>query len=391
MRSEFRLGQGGGEPFNGVVREPPVLRQIDKTYVLHGTRRLSYFAGSDYLRLSWHADVRRAAVRGIREYGTGACASRMTTGNLPVYGELEAALEGFFGVGSATLTSAGYTAPLVVAQALAADHGVVLLDDKAHACLRDAAALTGLRVEGFRHGEPADLEARLQALKAGVRALVLVDGLNPLDGRVSPLEAYASMLGERGTLVVDDAHGAGVLGVNGRGSVEWAGMAWRRVVVTLTLSKAFGSYGGVVLGDRRVRARILERSRLFTGNTPPAPSTAAAALGSLAVMAREGGALRDRLRANVERIPEALRRSGAACAAGPGPMFLVAPRTAARAERLRRSLLDAGIYPPLIEYPNGPAPRYFRFAISSAHTAAQVRDLAEVLETFSGKDERSGA
>jgi len=372
---------------NEPVPEPPVLRQVDATHVVHGNRRLIHFSGSDYLRMSWHPEVRRAGVRGIRDYGTGACASRMTTGNLPIYGELERALEVFFGVQSATLTSAGYTAPLVVAQALAEDHRAVLLDSKAHGCLRDAAILTGLPVMEFRHGEPADLEQRLRSLKGGVGAMVLCDGLGAVDGRVGPLADYAAVVGDRGTLVVDDAHGVGVLGAKGRGSVEWAGLSMRRVVVTLTLSKAFGTYGGVVLGDRGLRRRILERSRLFQGNTPPAPSSAAAALGSVGVMARDGATLRERLGRNMATIPERLRGWNSGGIVGPGPMFAVAPTTRGAAERLRRKLLEAGIFPPLIRYPNGPAAQYFRLAVSSAHTAAQVRDLSSVLEEFWQKEE----
>ena len=383
---QFRLGHGGGGPLNEPVREPPVLRQVDPTHVMHGGRRLIHFTGSDYLRMSWHPEVRDAAAEGLLEYRTGACASRMTTGNLPIYGELEAELERFFGVRSATLTSAGYTAPLVVAQALAADHGVVLLDSRAHGCLRDAAALTGLPVSMFQHGEASDLAARVKSWKGDAPALVLCDGLGAVDGRVGPLADYSAAVGDRGTLIVDDAHGVGVLGERGRGSVEWAGLPMNRVVVTLTLSKAFGCYGGVVLGDRALRRRILERSRLFTGNTPPAPSSAAAARGALAVMVRDGGNLRERLRANVAAIPGQLRGWNSGGLAGPGPIFSVAPRTSAAAERLRRRLLAAGIFPPLIRYPNGPAAQFFRFAVSTAHTPAQLQALADVLETFSKKE-----
>ncbi|MGE3308845.1 MAG: aminotransferase class I/II-fold pyridoxal phosphate-dependent enzyme [Limisphaerales bacterium] len=364
--------------------EPPVFRLIDETHVLHAGRAYTHFSGSDYFRLSWHPEVRRAAERGIREYGTGICASRMTTGNARIYGELERALARFFGVESATLTSAGYTAPIVVAQALADDHGRVLLDSKAHGCLRDAAVLTGLPVVDFRHGDAKDLERRVRARRGNSRDpdLVLCNGLDAVDGRVGPIAEYAAVLGgERGTLVVDDAHGAGVLGRRGRGAVEWSGLAFDRVVVTLTLSKAFGSYGGVVLGDRGLRRRILERSRLFTGNTPPAPSSVAASLGALGVIAREGAALREKLRNNLDAIPDWIRGggSGVGPGPGPGPMFSVAG-TDAEAERLRRLLLKKGIHPPLIRYPNGPASRYFRFALSTAHSATQIGELVEVLQ-----------
>ncbi len=376
-----------GGPLNGCVREPPVWRQVDETHVLQGERALVAFTGSDYLRMSWHPEVRRAAVRGVEKWGTGACASRMTTGNVPVYAELERALAGLFGVRCATLTSAGYTAPLVVAQALAEDHDLVLLDSRAHGCLRDAALLTGLPVVVFEHGEPGDLESRVRGLAGRKRALVLCDGLGAVDGMVSPVAAYVQVLGERGTLVVDDAHGAGVLGAKGRGTVEWSGVPLGRVVVTFTLSKAFGCYGGVVLGDRRVRERILERSRMFTGNTPPAPPSAEAALEAVRVLARDGASLRARLRDRVGRIPESVRAWGRARGAGPGPIFAVAPSSDVVARRMSRRLVAAGIHSPLIRYPNGPARQFFRFAISSAHSEQQVGVLAAVLGEFLGEEQ----
>ena len=384
--TNFDLGPSGAGTLNGPVREPPVLSYVDETRVRVGDRTLVSFTGSDYLRLSWHPAVRRAAVRAVREFGTGACASRMTTGNLPVYGELEDALTGFFGVESATLTSAGYTAPLVVGQALASEHDRVLLDSRAHGCLRDAAALTGLKVTTFEYGQPDDLARQLDSSARGGRALVFCDGLGAVDGRVPPLRQYREVLGKRGTLVVDDAHGVGVLGAEGRGSVEWSGLSFRGLVVTMTLSKAFGTYGGVVLGDRRLRNRILERSRLFTGNTPLAPPSASAALEALRVMQRQGTELRERLRRRLASIPEGLRGASPTAPSGPGPMFAVAPRTAAGAARLGKDLLDAGIYPPQIRYPNGPAARFFRFAVSSAHTEAQVAGLVSVLDAFARRE-----
>jgi len=370
---------------NGAVREPPVLRPIDATHVEVRGRRLLAFVGSDYLRMSWHPAVRRGGKHGIQGYGTGACASRMTTGNLPIYGELETALRRYFGVGSATLTSAGYTAPMVAVQALAAEHDQVLVDAKAHGCLVDAAMVSGLPTSRFEHSDPIDLERQLDRLGRGQRVLVLVNGLDPVDGTVGPLADLRAVVGQRGTLLVDDAHGVGVLGRRGRGVAEWAGMAFRGLVVTLTLSKAFGSYGGVVLGDSELRHRILTSSRIFTGNTPPAPASVSASLASVRVLQREGVRLRARLWKNLERLPARIRGLGAGGDAGPGPMFAVKPASDNDAERLRLRLLRAGIYPSLIRYPNGPAAQFFRFAVSSAHTTGQVESLAEVLEGWLAK------
>lgn len=312
--------------------------------------------------------------------GCSAGASRMTTGNLPVYAELEAALARFFGVASATLTSAGYLAPMVAVQALAGDRTDLLLDERAHACLRDAAALTGLPMFSFPHRDPEGLAGVVRGLGRKSRVLVLTDGLFTHSGGVAPLAAYLDRLPSSAVLMVDDAHGFGVLGRRGRGSVEWTSADPRRLVLTGTLSKAIGAYGGVVLGDAALRTRILRGSRMFTGNTPLPPPCAAAAMAALAVLRREGEARRARLQSNLARLRQAVREAaGADLGDGPGPMVVLAPARPAAVTRLKRRLLDAGIYPPFIRYPNGPAERFFRFALSSEHTGEQVALLGEVL------------
>jgi 8-amino-7-oxononanoate synthase len=295
----------------------------------------------------------------------------------------------FFGAAAATLTSAGYTAPLVAAQALAADHGRVLLEERAHACLVDAARLTGLPVARFPHRDPEGLERALAAggRKRGgrddTRALVLTDGMFAHDGSVAPVEAYVQVLGRsRGTLLVDDAHGAGVLGRRGRGTLEVCGVDPGRVVLTLTLSKTLGCYGGAVLGSAGLRRRILERSPMFTGNTPLPPPLAAGARAALGVLRREGAERRARLGRNVAAVREGLRACGASVEDTPGPVIAIAPPNVAASARLERRLRAAGIFPPLIRYPNGPAASFFRFALSSEHTEEQVARLREVLQEF---------
>ena len=371
------LATRGGTALNPAVREPPQLEQVDVTRVMDRGRRLSYFGGSDYLRLSWHPKVREAVVEGVDRYGPSACASRMTTGNVPVYRELERALEEFLGRRGATLASAGYTAPLVAAQALAGEHTRVLLDERAHACLADAAQLTGLPVSRYAHRSIEGFRKVVREMGRGSRILVMTDGLFTHSGEVSPLEGLVDALPRGGTLLVDDAHGIGVLGAHGRGSLELAGVSLGRVVLTFTLSKAFGCYGGVVLGSPRLRTAILERSRLYTGNTLVPPPLACGALAALRVLQGEGEARRERLRRGLGFVRAALDQAG-----GPGPMFAVAPESAAAVGRLQRLLRSAGIHPPLIRYPNGPAERYFRFALSSEHGLEQLEALGGVLARF---------
>ncbi|MBX3743841.1 MAG: aminotransferase class I/II-fold pyridoxal phosphate-dependent enzyme [Verrucomicrobiae bacterium] len=359
------------------MQEPRALRLVAPTWVEEGGRRLSYFGGSDYLKMSWHARVRAAGAAAVETMGLSAGASRMTTGNLEVYKELEEALRAFLGIRErVVLTSSGYVAPWVAVQALAGSHDRVLLDARAHGCLVDAARWTGLPIGRFPHRDADGLRGAL-AEGAGARVLVMTDGLFSQSGEVAPLGAYLEVLPRGATLLVDDAHGVGVLGRRGRGTIEWTGVPAGRVVLTGTLSKALGCYGGWVAGGAGFRRRVLERSALYTGNTPMPPVCAAAALESLWVLAEEGGVRRERLATNMDRMRGVVSGAGD----GPGPMFSLAPTGGGGAE-LGRRLRAAGILPPRMRYPNGPAPEYFRFAISSEHSAGQMANLREVLDSF---------
>lgn len=160
--------------------------------------------------------------------------------------------------------------------------------------------------------------------------------------------------------------------------MEWEGLNRKRIIQTVTLSKAFGVYGGAVLASREVCGRIAERSRIFTGNTPLPVPLVHAALQALKVF-QSDELMRRRLAHNTERVKDALRATGLPLADTPSPIFAVTPHDARHARRLKRTLLATGIYPGFIQYPGGPTTGYFRFALSSEHTPAQLGQLVKVL------------
>ena len=324
------------------------------------------FSGCDYLRLSWHPSVRQAAKDAIDEWGLDTAASRITTGDLALYRELEKSLARFFRAEAAVLTPSGYMAPIVAAQAMAGRFTHALLDDGSHGCLHDAAGMLGCPVVPFRHDDAEALAAAAHVCGTGAKLLVLAHGLSPLDGSVRPLDRYLAAVPSDAWMLVDDAHGAGVLGPKGRGVVGSLGLDQSRVVLTMTLSKAFGCHGGAVLGPRWLRASAFATSRAFGGGTPLPPPMAAAAMESVRIM-QDSVPARARLAANAARAREVLAGPDADPFLRPGPMFCVAPATPEGLARLRRGLLDAGIFPPLIRYRNGPAGRFFRFEIGRAH------------------------
>ena len=181
---------------------------------------------------------------------------------------------------------------------------------------------------------------------------------------------------------MDDAHGAGVLGKTGKGTPEFENVSRRQIIQCVTLSKAFGVYGGAVLGPRELREKILKRSRALIGSTPLPPPLANAALQSVKLLDRHGKKLRRCLNQNAAFVKTALRAAGWEIPETPGPIIPLHAKTEPEARALKRHLLAAGIYPPFVKYPGGDANGYFRFVISSGHSRAQLDRLVAVLAAF---------
>ncbi len=364
---------------NLFVNLPEPLQQIDRTYVRFGKRKLSYFAGCDYFRLASHPKVLAALEQGAKKFGLNVAASRLTTGNHELYGKLEESLAELFGSDSAVLVSNGYATNLIVAQALAGDFSHVFIDEKAHSSLADAALLFDCPIVKFKHRDPADLSRAVLRIGNSTKSILLTDGMFSHDGSLAPLKSYLKILPKNSILLVDDAHGAGTLGKTGQGSVEWHGISRRRVIQTITLSKAFGVYGGAILGSKNLRGKILTRCRMFAGSTPLPLPLVNAALTSVQVL-RTDKSLRGRLVQNVSYVKNELRKTGWKILDSPGPILAVFPKTGREVEMLKTRCVAHGIFPSFIRYPGGPENGYFRFAISSEHSGNQ---LAALLKTLS--------
>jgi len=363
------------------MMEPEPLQQVDRTYVRARGRKLSYFAGCDYFRLASHPKVLQAVRDGVANYGLNVAASRMTTGNHRLYGDLERELRVFFTAESALLLPTGYMADLAVTQALAGQFSHAVVDARAHPALVDAARLLDCPVLQFIHKDTDDLARTVRRCGAEAKVILLTDGMFSHDGSAAPLKACLDALPPDAFILVDDAHGAGVLGKNGRGTPEHEGVERERIIQTITLSKAFGTFGGVILGPADLRKRILGISHLFIGSTPLPLPLANAGLKALQVLKSDKG-LKRRLRANSNYIKNALGKAGLPDANTPGPIVRVIPARKTAGAHLCAALFSAGIYPPFIRYPNGNPAGYFRFVISSEHTRQQLNRLLDVLLPF---------
>jgi 7-keto-8-aminopelargonate synthetase-like enzyme len=339
--------------------------------------------GSDYFRLSWHREVRTFLAASIRQGAVDVAASRVTTGNLPVYVEAEKALASWMGTPAAVLTSSGYSAPMVAAQALASRCDGAVLVRGTHPCLRDAAMASGLEMAEV--SGPDELMETCRT-KGWQRPLLLQEGVGPLTGRMRPLAPWLNALPAEGTCLFDDAHGVGTLGVRGRGALELEGLRDSRVVVAFTLSKAFGLYGGAIAGPRWLAGAVWGHSRAARGGTPIPPAYAAAVPIVLRLLSAEGTRWRARIEQHRERMLPVMEGAVGAEASGHvGPVFGIVPRDAAAQRRLSKGLRAAGIEPPFIQYPGGPEAGLFRFSLSSAHASTVVSRLATVLEGRRGE------
>ncbi|MDX3853540.1 8-amino-7-oxononanoate synthase [Streptomyces sp. AK02-01A] len=267
-------------------------------------------ASNDYLGLARHPAVTGAAAAAVRRWGAGATGSRLVTGSTALHAELERELADFCGFEAALVLSSGYAANLAALTALTARGSLIVSDAGNHASIVDGCRLSRAETVVVPHAEPVVVRKTLDA-HAGRRALVVSDAVFSVDGDAAPLRELAEVCRTRGAaLLVDDAHGLGVLGTGGRGALDAAGIAGAGgVVATVTLSKSLGSQGGAVLGPARVISHLVNAARTFIFDTGLAPAAVGGALESLRLLRREP-ARADRVRAVARTLHARLTGEG---------------------------------------------------------------------------------
>ena len=341
-------------------------------------RRLLSFSCNDYLNLSQHPAVKDAAIAATVRYGVGAGASRLVTGNHPLFTELETRLARLKQTEAACVFGSGYLANTGIIPALVGSSDLVLVDALSHACIMAGARLSGARVLTFRHNDLAHLEELLAAHRAHYRhALIATDGVFSMDGDLAPLPELAA-IGERtdSWLLSDDAHGIGVVG-GGRGSSFATG---RKAAIPLqmgTLSKAIGGYGGYICASRPVIDLIKTRARTLIYSTGLPPATVAAAIAALDIIEDDP----DYAALPVAKARLFTRRLGLPDAVSPIVPIVIGDAKAA----LRASLsleaegfLVVAIRPPTV--PVGTA--RLRFAFTAQHPDSEIERLADAVSTL---------
>jgi 8-amino-7-oxononanoate synthase len=349
--------------------------RLDGVFVERNGRRLLSFCCNDYLNLTQHPALKTAAVAALSRYGVGAGASRLVTGNHPLFAELEGRLARIKSTAAACVFGSGYLANAGIIPALVGARDLIVVDELSHACLWAGARLARATVLPFRHGETGHAQVLLDAHRARhERALIATDGVFSMDGDLAPLPDLAA-LAQRfdAWLMVDDAHGLGVVG-GGRGAVFACGPAVEVPLHMGTLSKAVGAYGGYLCASAAVIDLIRNRARTFVYSTGLPPAMAAAAIAALDLIEREPA---------YAALPLAkaklfTRRLGLPEAVSPiVPLVLGEADAALNASRLLEleGFLVTAIRPPTV--PAGTA--RLRFTFTAAHPDDQIERLADLV------------
>ncbi|TAL03225.1 MAG: 8-amino-7-oxononanoate synthase [Rhodospirillaceae bacterium] len=349
----------------------------DGVWVTRNGRRLLSFSCNDYLNLTHHPAVKEAAIAAVQQYGVGAGASRLVTGNHPLFTQLEARLAALKETEAACVFGSGYLANTGIIPALIGRNDLVLVDKLAHACIWDGARLSGAPVVEFRHNDVVHVEQLLTNMRAKYRhVLIATDGVFSMDGDLAPLHDLAG-LAERfdAWLMTDDAHGLGVVG-GGRGSTFASG---RKVEVALqmgTLSKALGGYGAYICGSQPVIDLIRTRARTLIYSTGLPPAIVAAAMAALDVIAGDP-ALAAR---PVQKAQAFTRQLNLPLAES--PIVPVVIGDALKTMEASRMLEEEGFLVAPIRPPTVPAKTArLRIAFTAAHPDDEIRRLADVIQS----------
>ncbi len=351
-----------------------------------GGRLLRNFCSNDYLGLSHHPALIRAAGDCMSRFGFGAGAAHLVSGHSHEHHALEEELAAFTGRQRALLFSTGYMANLGVISALTDRHDLVLADRSDHASLLDGARLSGARLRRYAHGDAAHAAQMLLAQRAAnepasATALIVTDGVFSMDGDLAPLPELAALaLRHDCALMVDDAHGLGVIGSHGGGTLEHTGVAGAAVPILVgTLGKAFGTFGAFVAGDAALIDYLIQRARTYLYTTALPPAVAAASRAALR-LAREETWRRERLRQLTQRFRSAAAALGLPLAASMTPIQPLIIGDSAHALALSEQLMNAGFWVAAIRPPTVPAgSARLRITLSAAHREPDVDGLAETL------------
>jgi 8-amino-7-oxononanoate synthase len=369
------------------------LRRVDSAQgprIEIGGKKLLNFSSNDYLGLAGHPALKEAAIRAVEKFGAGAGASRLVCGSLAPFHELEEALAAFKKTEAALTFSTGYAAAVGTITSLAGKDDIIILDKLVHACIVDAAKLSGAKLRVFAHNDLEDLEDKLKwaaKQKAETRnlkpeILIVTESVFSMDGDTAPLRKIVALKEKYGGwLMVDEAHATGLYGENRRGLAEELRVSDRIEIQMGTLGKALGASGGYICGRRALVDFLVNRARSFIFSTAPVPAAAAAAKAGIEISrSAEGEKLRKRLFERVAELNSKLKFKNLKTSAPIVPLILGDETKAVEAAAKLRA---QNIFVPAIRYPTvARGAARLRVTLTAAHSAEDVAELANTLKNL---------
>ncbi len=369
----------------GLLRKRRVVEGPRGAWLTVDGRRVLSFSSNDYLGLASHPDLVAAAQRALAASGVGAGASAMISGHAAEHELLERRLAEFVRLPRALYFSTGTMANLGIVTAIAGRGDTVFSDALNHASLVDAARLSRAEVEVYPHADMEALEARLARCESPVK-LVVSDAVFSMDGELAPVKPLLALCERHDAwLLLDDAHGFGVLGEGGRGALSHFGVASPRIVYMATLGKAAGVFGAFAAAEPDVIEWLVQRARSYVFTTGSPPSLAAALVESLRLIEHDGWR-RARLGEHVARLRAGLRGLPWALAPSETPIQPLIVGSNGLAVELMDALLEAGLWVPAIRPPTvPPGTARLRISLSAAHEAGDVDRLVEALRALAAR------
>ena len=370
----------------GLYRE---LRRVDSApgprIQIDGKTLLS-FSSNDYLGFANHPVLKAAAINAVEKFGAGTGASRLICGSLAPFHKLEESLATFKKTEAALTFSTGYAAALGAITSLVGKDDVVILDKLVHACIVDAAKLSGAKMRVFRHNDLNDLEDKLKWARENIqspgKALIVTESIFSMDGDAAPLKEIVALKEQYGAwLMVDEAHATGVIGHSGRGLADKLGVSSQIEVQMGTLGKAIGASGGFICGSRALVDYLVNRARSFIFSTAPVPAAAAAATAGIGLVhSAEGEERRQQLHARGAELRQAIGDTPPAAFSAVIPLIIGDTSKAVdAAARLR----EQNIFVPAIRYPTvARNSARLRITLTAAHSSDDVATLMRALETI---------
>ncbi len=344
-------------------------------------KRVLNFCSNNYLGLANHPHLIEAAQSAIKTYGIGPAAVRSIAGTMDLHVQLEQRLASFKGVEAAITFQSGFNANLATIPALVGKGDAIFSDELNHASIIDGCRLSGAKIIRYAHNDPADLELQLKQQRSDYsKAMVITDGVFSMDGDIAPLpDLYKVSSQHRTVLMVDDAHGEGVLGRGGRGIVDHFGLHGKVDVEIGTLSKAFGVVGGVVAGSQDVTDWLRQRGRPFLFSSAMSVPDAAACLAAVDLL-EASTELVDRLWDNTRYFKQELQTMGFDIGSSVTPITPVMLGEAPLAQQFSRSLFENSVFAMAIGFPTvSRGKARIRVMISASHTK---EDLDQGLSAF---------